>query len=307
LLKAAQQIKPNLVGIIMTGHGTISTAVEAMKSGASDYVLKPFTLRAVLPVLTRAMAVRRLRLENAALARSVSERTRELEAANKELESFSYSVSHDLQSPLRAISGFAELLVQDCGNELPDMGRRYLKVIRESTLRMKCLIDDLLTFSRFSRQPISKQHVNVGELVNQTVEDLRRDLGTRPIEIKIGLLQDCEADRSLLQQLFVNLLSNAFKFTRTRNPATIEVGFREDPPDRIYYVRDNGVGFDVQHADKLFSVFHRLHNDSEFEGTGVGLSIVQRIVQRHGGRIWAEAKPDKGATFYFTISPAGPP
>jgi light-regulated signal transduction histidine kinase (bacteriophytochrome) len=231
----------------------------------------------------------------------VQERTRELAVANKELEAFSYSVSHDLRGPLRAIDGFAGLLSSEYSAELPEEARRYIQIISESSIRMSRLIEDLLTFARFSRQPILKRPVQVSGLVNETLEELRRQQGDRPIEIRIGHLPDCEADPSLLKQVLMNLLSNAFKFSQGRNPAIVEIGSRVEGNEIIYFVRDNGAGFDMQYADKLFGVFQRLHRAEEFEGTGVGLSIVQRIIHRHGGRTWAEGAPNQGATFYFSL------
>ncbi len=235
----------------------------------------------------------------------VQERTKELQAVNQELESFSYSVSHDLRAPLRAITGFTELLSQDYAAAMPDGARRYVEVIGQCAVRMKNLIDDLLAFARLSRQPMAKQLVKVSELVSEVVQELRRDQRQRQVQVRIGPLPDCEADPSLLKQVWINLLSNAFKFTRGRDPAIVEIGCRLDPAEPVYFVRDNGVGFEMQYADRLFGVFQRLHSETEFEGTGVGLSIVHRIVQRHGGRIWAESKVNEGATFYFTI--AAPP
>ncbi|HZP92559.1 MAG TPA: response regulator [Burkholderiales bacterium] len=301
LLRAAQEIDPHLAGIVMTGHGTIDTAIEAMKAGALDYILKPFKLSVILPVLSRALDIRRLRMENAVLERSVRERTAELEAANRELEAFSYSVSHDLRAPLRAVNGFSNILLEDYLAQLPAEAQRLLNQVSIHAGRMGQLIDDLLRFSRLSRQPLSPQPVNVAALVGEALEGFGTEREGRRIEIHVGPLPDAVGDPALLRQVFVNLLSNALKFTRQRDPAVIEVGCRQQDADRIYYVRDNGTGFDMQYADKLFGVFQRLHGDQQFEGTGVGLSIVQRIVARHGGRIWAEAQVDQGAVFYFTL------
>jgi len=277
----------------------LSAAQEELQKSNSD--LMQLTVQLEERVARRTAELQKARDE---LESRVRERTSQLEAANRELESFSYSVSHDLRAPLRAITGFAELLSQDHAAALPEDARRYVETIAQCASRMKCLIDDLLTFSRLSQQPIAKQSVNVTELVNRVVQELRRDQGERQIEVQIGPLPDCEADPSLLKQVLVNLLSNAFKFTRGRNPALIEIGCRQDGAEQIYFIRDNGIGFDMHYADKLFGVFQRLHSENEFEGTGVGLSIVQRIIQRHGGRIWAESKVNEGATFSFTIAAA---
>ncbi len=301
LLRAAQESDRDLVGIMMTGHGAIDTAVEAMKAGALDYILKPFKLSAVLPVLSRALTVRRLRLENAALAQRVRERTAELETANKELEAFSYSVSHDLAAPLRRIDGFAQLLLQIHAAALPAPAQRLLHNVSSNAQHMGQLIEDLLNLSRFSRQSLTKRTVNLASLVQQVSEELMREREGQPVEIRMGFLPECHGDPSLLRQVFVNLLGNALKFTRHREQPLIEIGCHEQPGELVCSIRDNGAGFDMQYADKLFGVFQRFHRTDEFEGTGVGLSIVQRIIHRHGGRIWVETEVDKGAAFHFTL------
>jgi two-component system sensor histidine kinase/response regulator len=301
MLRAALEIDPNLVGIIMTGAGTISTAVEAMKSGAFDYILKPFKMNAILPVLSRAVALRDLRVKNAMLERKVRERTAELEVANAELEAFSYSVSHDLQAPLRHINGFVEILMQQHAPEMRAEARRMLEVVSGEAHQMDQLIHDLLRFAHLGRQPLIKQLIQPAELFMDILDELKAAHAGREVEIRLSELPDCQADSALLRQVLVNLLSNAFKFTRQRENAIVEIGGRIEGFERIYFVRDNGAGFDMQYAEKLFGAFKRLHSADQFEGTGVGLSIVQRIVVRHGGRVWAEAAVDKGATFYFSL------
>ncbi|HEV7923726.1 MAG TPA: response regulator [Verrucomicrobiae bacterium] len=301
LLEGARRKDPNLAGIIMTGEGTIATAVEAMKSGAMDYILKPFKLRAVLPVLERALSVRRLRLENAALEKSVRQRTAELEMANRELEAFSYSVSHDLRAPLRHIDGFTSLLLEQHAQAMPPDAQRLLGVVMDAARQMNGLIDDLLRFSRLSQQPLTKESIKAGELFREVLDELQTERAGRQVEIRLGELPDCQGDRALLRQVVVNLLTNAFKFTRQRENAVVEIGGRLQEQERVYFVRDNGAGFDMQHARRLFGVFQRLHSAEEYEGTGVGLSIVQRIIVRQGGRIWAEAAVNEGATFFFTL------
>lgn len=301
LLRRALEAHPNLVGIIMTGEGTIATAVEAMKTGAFDYILKPFKLSVILPVLSRALTVQRLRIQNAELEKRVRERTDELEAANKELEAFSFSVSHDLRAPLRHIDSFTELLITNYSSRLPSDGQDLLNIVVSSAKRMGQLIDDLLNFSRLGRQPLSKRPVSVSSLVQEVLGDLRKELDGRPVEVRLGELPDCVGDPSLLKQVFTNLLSNAFKFTRAVENPVVEVTCQLNDLGRIYVVKDNGAGFDMRYAEKLFGVFQRLHGEAEFKGTGVGLSIVQRIIHRHGGRIWAEAAVGKGATFSFTL------
>ena len=228
-----------------------------------------------------------------------------LESANKELESFSYSVSHDLRAPLRVIDGYSNILLKTFSAQMPAEAQRLLKAVSTGAKHMDRLIDDLLRFSRLGRQPLRKQPVNILTLVREVVEELRKEQGDRHIEVNIGDLPNCGGDPSLLKQVFVNLLSNAFKYTRQKEKATVEVGFQQQEGENVYFIRDNGAGFDMEYAGKLFGVFQRLHSADEFEGTGVGLSIVQRIIQRHGGRTWAEGKVGEGAIFYFTLSGNG--
>lgn len=448
LLRAALEMDANLVGIVMTGHGSIDTAVEAMQGGALDYIQKPFKLSVIVPVVARALGVRRLRIENAELERRVREhaaelaaanqerdkffdtsldmlciaksdgyfkrlnpsftetlgwsmeellerpfidfvhsddrdstlrevekqnlgeavlnfenryqhkdgswrwlswrsgslrdglmyatardvtqqrqtqadlleRTSQLEAANKELEAFSYSVSHDLRSPLRTIDGFSKAVLEDYGAQLPPEAQRHLQFVREGAQQMGALIDDLLTFSRLSRQPLDRRTLDTARLVNQSLDELRPQQQGRQIELRMVELPPCRGDPSLLKQVWINLLSNALKYSSKRETAIIEVGAVpapvsgasvDAPPaagtaastnhEIAYFVRDNGVGFDMRYAHKLFGVFQRLHRAEDYDGTGVGLAIVHRIIHRHGGRVWAEAAVDRGATFYFTL------
>jgi signal transduction histidine kinase len=474
LLRAAQGIDRDLAAVVMTGHGTIDTAVKALQSGALDYVLKPFRLDNLLPVLTRALATRRLQAENIRLREAVSiyelsraithglehdeiiqraldaasqqhdagavciltpvrdgtelrvagtrgvnvpwaqderlelnasivqwvsiareqlsiwdgssplpavfeqhfgsrfqgaalpivaggdfygvlafssramsrrlspgqvkaldilanttasalegaslvaqlrgmnqeleqrvtERTRDLEASNADLESFSYSVSHDLRAPLRTIDGFCQIFLADYGSEMPQEARDVLARVSGGVARMQRLIDDLLHLARFSRQPLETQSVPMTDLVRRVASSLEQEWRGRPIQLAIADLPDCRGDGSLLEQVLINLLSNAFKFTATRDPARIEVGAFRQPTEQVYFVRDNGVGFDMKHADKLFGVFQRMHPESQFPGTGIGLSIVQRIIRRHGGRTWAQSRPQEGTTLYFSLPAA---
>ena len=238
----------------------------------------------------------------AELEQRVAERTAQLEASNKELEAFAYSVSHDLRAPLRAIDGFSRILLTKYAPELTEEARRYLELVSTNSQEMGQLIDDLLSFSRLSRQDLVKQLVEPAAIVRLVVDELLKDQEGRKIEVTVGELPGCYADPALLKQVFVNLLSNALKFTGQRETACIEVGHQTQDGRQVYFVKDNGVGFDMQYAHKLFAVFQRLHRAEEFEGTGVGLAIVQRIISRHGGQIWAEAQVDKGATFFFTLS-----
>jgi signal transduction histidine kinase len=235
------------------------------------------------------------------LEQRVIERTAQLEAANRELEAFSYSISHDLRAPLRAINGFARILLKEHAADLGEEAQEYCELMRDNAQHMGQLIDDLLAFSRLSRQPLSKQMVAPAELVRQARQDLRAMQEDRHIDFRIGALPPCQADPALLKQVLVNLLSNALKFTSQREVAVIEVGCRQAGGENVYFVKDNGVGFNMAYVDKLFGVFQRLHRAEEYEGTGVGLAIVQRIIHRHGGRIWAEAAVNQGATFFLTL------
>jgi light-regulated signal transduction histidine kinase (bacteriophytochrome) len=239
------------------------------------------------------------------LEEQVAQRTQALEATNAELESFSYSVSHDLRAPLRAIDGFARILLEDHRAKLDPEAQRLLGVIDQNTRRMGQLIDDLLAFSRLGRKEIMTRRVDMEELTRTVVDEIRRAEAEQgrngSLDIQIGSLPAVPGDRALLRQVVSNLVQNAVKFTRGRSSARIEVGSRPDGTETVYYVKDNGAGFDPRYADKLFGVFQRLHSTEQFDGTGVGLAIVKRIVQRHGGRVWAEGQPDQGATFYFTL------
>jgi len=236
-----------------------------------------------------------------ARAQEVAETSRLLEQANAELESFSYSVSHDLRAPLRAINGFSLALLEDYGTTLPPDGQALLARVRENTKRMAQLIDDLLVFSRLGRKPLEMGPVDLASLVQSLVQELRQADPKREIEIVVHSLPATLGDAGLLRQALSNLIENAFKFTRRQPKGRIEIGSRVEGAETVYYVRDNGAGFDMKYASKLFGVFQRLHAESDFEGTGVGLALVQRIVHRHGGRVWAQAAVDQGATFYFTL------
>jgi protein-histidine pros-kinase len=233
--------------------------------------------------------------------RALQEKNAALEAANRELEAFSYSVSHDLRAPIRAMAGFASALAEDHGDVLPADARHQLERIRVNASTMGVLIDGLLSFSQLGRQAIRKREVSPTAMVQRVLDELDADRARRRVEVRVAELPRCQADPTLLHQVFANLLSNALKYTRDRDPALIEVGWHERDGEVVYFVKDNGLGFDMQHAGRLFGVFERLHRIPRFEGTGVGLAIVHRIIARHGGRIWADAAPDAGATFSFTL------
>jgi light-regulated signal transduction histidine kinase (bacteriophytochrome) len=224
-----------------------------------------------------------------------------LDNANKELESFSYSVSHDLRAPLRHIDGYLGLLEKHVSDGLDDKGRGFLQVISQAAKKMGRLIDDLLTFSHMSRAEMMQREIDMDDLVKETIRALQPEMGGRQINWNIAALPRIPADLAMVRQVWVNLLANAVKYTKTREIAEIEVGSLDGGDEAIYFVRDNGVGFDMQYVDKLFGVFQRLHRAEDFEGTGIGLANVRRIITRHNGRTWAEAEPDKGATFYFSL------
>jgi len=239
---------------------------------------------------------------NAELEERVAERTAELQVAVRELEAFSYSVSHDLRAPLRALDGFSQALIEDHGKALPEDGRRYLGIIRETAQKMGRLIDDLLDFARLGRQPLTRRPVDHDKLVRHVWDSLAAQREGRAITFCVGTLPPSEGDPALLRQVWINLLANAVKYSRRCEQAVVEVGSVVGDDGRIeYFVRDNGAGFDMRYAHKLFGVFERLHRAEEFEGTGVGLAIVQRIVTRHGGSVRAEGEPGRGATFRFTL------
>ena len=233
--------------------------------------------------------------------RELDERTAQLEAANKELEAFSYSVSHDLRAPLRGIAGFSRILLEEYADKLDEEGKRYLNIIQSDTRKMGKLIDDLLAFSRFGRRQMNLTNFKLKPLVKDVFEELRELEPERNLQIQIKPLPPAHGDRDMIRQALVNLLANALKFTRTREAAIIEVSGWSEASENVYCVRDNGVGFEMEYVGKLFGVFQRLHPESQFEGTGVGLAIVQRIIERHGGRVWAEGKVEDGATFCFTL------
>jgi signal transduction histidine kinase len=239
------------------------------------------------------------------LEEKVAQRTAELEYANRELESFSYSVSHDLKTPLRAIQGFSRMLAGEHAAQLDTEGHRLLTVITENTKLMHALVDDLLALARLGRKEIRKVPVNLSSLSGQIFGQLRDQAPKRDVRFSIGDLPPALGDPSLLNQVLENLFSNAIKYTKPRETARIELSGREDGNETVYSVKDNGVGFDQRYAEKLFGVFQRLHGTAEYEGTGVGLAIVQRIIHRHGGRVWAEGKVGAGATFSFALPKNG--
>lgn len=301
LMKSAQLIDPTLVAVIMTGHGALDTAIAAMKAGALDYIQKPIKLATTLPVLERALAVRQLRIEKKRLEENVRERTEELKIANRELEAFSYSVSHDLRAPLRAVSVFTQALLSEHSAQLDDEGRRLLQNVNAGAAHMDRLITDLLRLAQLNRQPLHKSPVRFAELAQRVIDSMTHERANRDIEFVIADFPTWQVDAGLMQQVFVNLISNAIKFTRERPKARIEIGYRMDGTALVCFVKDNGVGFSMKYMNKLFGVFQRLHSAEQFEGTGVGLSIVRRIIERHAGKVWVDGEQDQGATFYFSL------
>lgn len=264
-------------------------------------LLSPAPPVSTLPLTELFMPIMARLATSIHLCQGIEERTEALRQANRELEAFAYSVSHDLRAPLRAIDGFSTMLIEDHAARLDAEGQRLVKQLRQSTARMAQLIEDILDFSRMARREMAEVPVDMTALARDVVAELRAATTGRLLHFEIAPLPPAHGDRGMLRQVFVNLLSNAVKFTRPRAEAVIEVGAE----DGVYFVRDNGVGFDMACAGKLFAVFERLHAQTEFEGTGIGLAIVRRIVTRHGGRVWAEGKVGEGAVFRFSLGVSG--
>jgi signal transduction histidine kinase len=243
---------------------------------------------------------RQIQLFNQDLEQKIRERTRELEAANNELESFSYSVSHDLRAPLRSLDGYSRVLIEDYGPKLDDEGKRVLSVIMKNAQKMGQLIDDLLSFSRLGKQNVTKVTLDMNAISERVVEELRQHQ-KKEAEVRIEPLLKAQGDSSMIRQVMTNLVSNALKYSMKKEKPVIEIGGYTENNTNVYFVKDNGAGFDMKYYDKLFGVFQRLHTGTDFEGTGVGLALVYRIVTKHGGNVWAEGKVDQGATFYFSL------
>jgi hypothetical protein len=305
--------------IFLTGMmRTAEMVFSGYSAGAVDYLMKPLE-----PEVLRAKVAVFVELDRARheLEQEISERVRiaeqvselnnalrqkndDLLAANADLEAFCHSVSHDLRMPLRHIHSYISILEASASSKLNSEERRHVATVQKAAMRMTRLIDDLLAFSRIGRAAMHRQRIRMTELIDETFQDLAPDLTNRRIDWQRHEIPDTVGDPQLLKQVWVNLLANAVKYTRPRDPAKIEIGAEESDNEIIYYVKDNGVGFNMQYADRLFGVFQRLHTEKDFEGTGVGLANVRRIVQRHGGRTWAEGSEGHGATVYFSL-PAG--
>jgi PAS domain S-box-containing protein len=261
----------------------------------------PLCLSAAVDITERKTAEEEISRLNAALEQRVAQRTRELEDSNKDLESFIYSISHDLRAPLRNMAGFASIIADEYANQIPPEVHGFVKRILAGNEKMLHLVDDLLRFSRLGRKPLEVAEIDLNELLDEALGDLGSEMAGRDIQWERMQLPIAECDRGLMRQVFVNLLSNAIKYTRTRRPAIIRISCETRGGERVIAIQDNGVGFDMQYVDKLFAVFQRLHVPSEFEGNGVGLAMVARILHRHGGRAYAEGRVGEGATFWFTF------
>jgi two-component system sensor histidine kinase/response regulator len=292
--------------------------MQGFEEGAVDYLSKPLDpelTRAKVSVLLKIQLQKKELIEkNKSLEEaeakirdlnaSLRKNLQQVESMNKELESFSYSVSHDLRAPLRSIMGYAQILEEDYHDKLDNSGKQALGTIQQNASRMNNLIDDLLEFSKQGRKHLSKSLVGVEELVTKIISDIGTTI-KHQAEIEVGELQTVYADHSLLTQVWINLISNAIKYSSKKAAPHIQIGSQESQDEIIYFIRDNGSGFDMTYVDKLFNVFQRLHKSTDFEGTGIGLALVQRIISRHDGRVWAEGKLNEGATFYFSLPKNG--
>lgn len=291
---ALRDAADGIIGYLLIGTD------NTLRKRAEDALLKAEDALQQASAL-QAETVRHL---NTDLEQRVKDRTEQLNAANQELEAFSYSVSHDLRAPLRTIDGYSQVVLSKFGPQLPEDGQRYLQTIRAGAQKMGELIDDLLMFARLNRQELKKRAFDTREIVSTALQELGSPWPDRKVLVRVGELAGSSGDPALLKQVWLNLLSNALKYTRNKAEAILDIGGTMSDGACTFFVRDNGTGFDMRFADKLFGVFQRLHRAEDYEGTGVGLAIAQRIVHRHGGRIWAEATVDQGATFYFTLPSA---
>jgi PAS domain S-box-containing protein len=309
IIMAPLQIGQRIVGVISAHSYTPNAYNEdhlSLLIGAANQVAIAIENARLYEAVQKELAERKraedeVRELNAQLERRVLQRTVELEASNRELESFTYTVSHDLRAPVRGLHGFSQILLSDFAEELPEQAKSYLKRIEDNARLMGELIDDLLAFSHLGRQQVKKELVNATSIAKQAFREVIEYEDKDRIRFTIQELPGVQADGNLLKQVFINLISNSIKFSRLRELAEIEVGSQETKRGLAIFIRDNGVGFEMKHADKLFGVFQRLHTYDQFEGTGVGLAIVRRIVERHGGEVWAEGELERGATFYFTL------
>lgn len=313
-LKATESAKEIPV-IFMTSLAETEKKVIGFEVGGVDYITKPFQAQEVLVRIKTHLDIRamqkQLEAQNAQLQQEIIERKRleeelrkhqvQLEAAMKELETFSYSVSHDLRAPLRGIGGFSQALLEDYAGQLDTQGQDYLRRVRAASQHMERLIDDMLRLARLTRSEIRRTMVDLSALAQSIAGELQQTQPQRQVEFVIAPGLMVKADENLMRIMLTNLLGNAWKFSSKHPTARIELGVKQSEGETIYFVRDDGAGFDMTYAGKLFGVFQRMHSEAEFEGSGVGLATVQRIIHRHGGRIWAESALEQGATFYFTL------
>jgi two-component system sensor histidine kinase/response regulator len=304
-LKARPQARGVAI-IVLTGQDDQSLALKLVQQGAQDFLAKTDVsgnnlTRSILHAIERERLEQRFRKLNEELEQRIRERTAELEASNAELEAFSFSVSHDLRAPLTQLHGFSSLLEDNYASQLNEQGQRYLHNIKDGVMRMSALIDDLLKLAKVGRQGLKVRDVGLKTLTEEVLKEFKTETREREIEWKIGPLPFIKCDYGLMRQVLINLLSNAVKYTRKREHAVIEISSKIIEGKQAILVRDNGAGFDMKYADKLFAPFQRLHREKDFEGTGIGLATVQRIIQKHSGRIWAHSEPGLGATFYFTV------
>lgn len=279
---------------------------KGYKAGAVDFISKPFVPEILLSKIKIFLDLYQQRHALETFVEQLNSANRQLELVNQELETFSYSISHDLRAPLRAIDGFSLILAESLGEDINVESQRYIEIVRDNVRQMNDLIDGLLKFSRLAFQPFSSRRIEMKELAQHVINDLSAIQPVQPerhVEVSLVDLPPAWGDPLFIMQVFENLIKNAFKFSRNRETVRVEIGFLAHGKQTAYFVRDNGAGFDMRYAEKLFGIFQRLHSETEFEGIGVGLASVRRIILRHGGEVWAEAKVDQGATFYFTLNP----
>ncbi|HKX32460.1 MAG TPA: ATP-binding protein, partial [Blastocatellia bacterium] len=298
------QVNSRFMGLSRTIYGLRSTGEEFVVEASISQCHTPD--RKLYTVILRDMTERtlleqRTRRYNEQLETRVRERTAQLEAANRDLEAFSYSVAHDLRAPLRAVIGFSQILLAEHSDRLDEIGGRLLHTISTSATQCGQLISDLLALYQLSRKDLERKTVDLEDLAHSVVTELQQAGAGRDVRVAIQPLPPAFGDGSMLRQTLINLIENAFKFTRNRPHPEVEIGFRRQDQETVYFVRDNGVGFEMKYYDKLFGIFQRLHATEDFEGTGVGLAIVRRVIDRHDGRVWAESREGAGATFYFTL------
>jgi signal transduction histidine kinase len=306
--------------IILTGLNDTEVGLKAVNSGAQDYIIKGHVdsdklLKSIIysyersrlnnelksQIEARKFAEKEILKLNSELEQRILDRTAQLKIVNLELEAFSHSVSHDLRAPLRHINGFAEILKEEYYDQLPEKAKNYLDTISDSAKKMNILIDDLIKLSRTNRIELKKSMLKMNQVLDDALSEVQPLLENRKVDINISTLPEIIGDYNLLRLVWVNLLDNAIKYTRPRKKAVINIDYKEEKEEFIFCIHDNGVGFDMNYAQKLFGAFQRLHSTDEFEGTGIGLSNVRRIISRHSGRTWAEAELDKGASFYFSL------